>query len=86
MSKKISIGKLTCTNTDSEQSANGICILMWPQNDLYLFKDIKFPAHEKIILEKSHFYISTIFSCILETIYIEDHEYMWNDFQTEDST
>lgn len=49
---------------------------MWPQNALYLFKDKKFPADKRIILEKYHFDTSTVFSCILETIYMEDDEYM----------
>lgn len=37
-------------------------------------KDIKFPAQKRIILEKYHFDTSTICSCILETIYMEDHK------------
>lgn len=86
MNKNISIGKLAYTNMDWEQTANGICILMWPQNTLHLFNDIKFPADKKIILKNYHFDTSAIFSCILETIYMEDHKYVWNDPQTEDAT
>lgn len=59
---------------------------MWPQNALCLFKDIKFPADKRIILKKYHSDKYTLFSCILETIYMEDHEYMGNNPQIEDVT
>lgn len=57
--KNISTGKLAHTNTDSEQTANGICILMWPQNALYLFKDIKFPVDKRLSLK------TTTLTCLL---------------------
>lgn len=47
---------------------------------------IKFLANKRSIIRKYHFDTSTIFSCISEIIYTEDHEYMWNDTQKEDDT
>lgn len=47
---------------------------------------IKFLANKRSIIRKYHFDTSIIFSCISEIIYMEDHEYMWNDPQKEDAT
>lgn len=47
---------------------------------------IKFLTNKRNIVRKYHFDTSTIFSCISETIYMEDHEYMWNNPQIEDAT
>lgn len=51
-----------------------------------IYKDIKFLADKRSIFRKYHFDPSTIFFCILESIYMEGHEYMLNDPQIEDTT
>lgn len=53
---------------------------------LVIYKDTKFPADKRSIFRKYHFDTSTIFFCILESIYMEGHEYMWNDPQIGDTT